>query len=99
MCCSMLPCCTFTPFTQVFVPSRDGVRVPLFVTHHKSVALDGSAPCLLYGYGGFNIALEPGFSPSRYAQQQRPCCPRLAHTYDPSLCEGLACVLMNILLG
>jgi len=52
---------------RVFVPSRDGVRVPVFITHKADLVLDGTAPTLLYGYGGFNISLEPGFSASRLA--------------------------------
>ncbi|MBC8142536.1 MAG: S9 family peptidase [Armatimonadetes bacterium] len=47
---------------QVFYPSPDGTRVPMFVTHKKGIALDGSNPTYLYGYGGFNISLTPFFS-------------------------------------
>ncbi len=47
---------------QVWVTSRDGTRVPMFVTHKKGIKLDGNNPVLLYGYGGFNISLTPSFS-------------------------------------
>lgn len=50
---------------QVFVPSKDGTRVPMFLVHKKGLKLDGSHATLLYGYGGFNISLTPGFSVGR----------------------------------
>lgn len=52
---------------QIFYTSKDGTRVPMFVTHKKGLKLDGTNPTLVYGYGGFNIALFPGFNPLRLA--------------------------------
>ncbi|HTI13863.1 MAG TPA: prolyl oligopeptidase family serine peptidase [Dictyobacter sp.] len=48
--------------TQVFCTSRDGTRVPMFLTHKKGLQLDGNNPVLLYAYGGFNISLTPNYS-------------------------------------
>jgi prolyl oligopeptidase len=52
---------------QVFVTSKDGAKVPMFLTHKKGIALDGNNPTLMYGYGGFNIATTPGFNSLRIA--------------------------------
>jgi prolyl oligopeptidase len=47
---------------QVFYTSKDGTKLPMFITHKKGLKLDGSNPTYLYGYGGFNVSLTPGFS-------------------------------------
>jgi prolyl oligopeptidase len=47
---------------QVFYNSKDGTRVPMFLTYKKGLKLDGQNPTLLYAYGGFDISLTPGFS-------------------------------------
>lgn len=47
---------------QIFATSKDGTKVPVFVTHKKGIALDGSHPALLEGYGGFNVSITPNFS-------------------------------------
>ncbi|KAA6341327.1 Prolyl endopeptidase [termite gut metagenome] len=50
---------------QIFFPSKDGTKIPMFLTYKKGLKKDGTNPLLLYGYGGFNISLNPGFSTTR----------------------------------
>jgi prolyl oligopeptidase len=52
---------------QVFYNSKDGTRVPMFLTYKKGLKLDGNNPTLLYGYGGFNVVSAPSFLSLRVA--------------------------------
>lgn len=56
---------------QVFVTSKDGTKVPVFITHKKGISLDGSNRTLLTGYGGFSISITPGFSVGRAVWLER----------------------------
>ena len=65
------PKVAFTPADyetrQQFYTSRDGTRVPMFIVSKKGLKLDGQNPTYLYGYGGFDISMTPGFSPANLA--------------------------------
>lgn len=50
---------------EVFYPSSDGTMVHMHLTYRKDLKRDGTNPVYLYGYGGFNVPLGPGFSPNR----------------------------------
>lgn len=50
---------------QTFFPSKDGTMIPMFLTYKKDLKKDGKNPVFLYGYGGFGISLNPGFSINR----------------------------------
>ncbi len=48
---------------QVFYPSKDGTRIPMFLVYKKGLRLNGQNPTMLYAYGGFNVSTNPGFNP------------------------------------
>jgi prolyl oligopeptidase len=56
---------------QIWVRSKDGTRVPVFVVHQRGLALDGNRPTLLYGYGGFDVSLTPAFDPTLFVWLER----------------------------
>lgn len=49
---------------QIFYPSKDGTKIPMFLVHRKGIKKDGNNPVWLYAYGGFNISLTPAFNPA-----------------------------------
>ena len=56
---------------RLHAPTEDGELVPLTVLHHKDTAIDGSAPCLLYGYGSYGMGMPASFSPNRLSLVDR----------------------------
>ena len=64
---------------QAFFKSKDGTRIPIIVTHRKGIKLDGKNPTLLYGYGGFNISITPGFSIERAVWMEQGGVPAVAN--------------------
>jgi prolyl oligopeptidase len=56
---------------QMFFASADGTRVPMYVTARRGAERDGNLPTILYGYGGFNVSIEPSFSPAIAAWIER----------------------------
>lgn len=52
--------------SQVFVTSKDGTKVPMFIVHKAGLVLGGESPTILYGYGGFNVSLDPAFNATNW---------------------------------
>lgn len=65
--------------SRLWATAPDGERVPVSVVHRRGLALDGSAPCLLYGYGSYEHAIDPSFSPSRLSLLERGVVFAVAH--------------------
>jgi prolyl oligopeptidase len=69
-----LPKLSFKPediaLNQVFYPSKDGTKIPMFIVHRKDIDLSKGAPTILYGYGGFNLPQLPSFKPQWMAWVQ-----------------------------
>lgn len=64
---------------RTMAPSHDGALVPVTILYHKDTALDGSAPCLLYGYGAYGISMPAGFSSNRLSLVDRGFIYVIAH--------------------
>jgi len=56
---------------QLFYPSRDGTRVPMFLSRRRDIPLEGGHPVYLYGYGGFDVSLTPAFSAAALVWMER----------------------------
>ncbi|MDG1296179.1 MAG: S9 family peptidase [Saprospiraceae bacterium] len=56
---------------RIYVTARDGAQVPVSLVYHKDTPIDGTAPCLLYGYGSYGASMDPYFSSSRLSLLDR----------------------------
>ncbi|MFN8036596.1 MAG: S9 family peptidase [Acidimicrobiia bacterium] len=65
--------------TREWATAPDGTQVPISVVYRRGLPLDGSAPCLLYGYGSYEISIDPGFSSLRLSLLQRGMVYAIAH--------------------
>ena len=64
---------------RIFAPAADGETVPITLLHRRDLALDGTAPCLLYGYGAYGISIPAGFNPNVFSLVDRGFIHAVAH--------------------
>lgn len=64
---------------RIMVTARDGVKIPVSIVYHKNTPIDGTSPCLLYGYGSYGYSLDPGFSMTRLSLLDRGFVYAIAH--------------------
>lgn len=64
---------------RIMAKVRDGVEVPVSIVYHKDTPLDGTSPCLLYGYGSYGASMDPSFSMSRLSLLNRGFVYAIAH--------------------
>lgn len=64
---------------RIYVTARDGAKVPVSIVYHKDTKMDGSAPCLLYGYGSYGYSIDPSFSSVRLSLLDRGFVYAIAH--------------------
>ena len=65
--------------TRIMAKARDGVDIPVSIVYHKDTPLDGTSPCLLYGYGSYGYSLDPSFSMTRLSLLNRGFVYAIAH--------------------
>ena len=64
---------------RIMAKARDGVEIPLSIVYHKDTRIDGTSPCLLYGYGSYGYSLDPSFSMTRLSLLNRGFVYAIAH--------------------
>jgi oligopeptidase B len=64
---------------RIYATARDGVKVPVSIVHHKDTPIDGTSPCLLYGYGSYGASMDPSFNHTRLSLLDRGFVWAIAH--------------------